>query len=83
MITTASILSVTAIILCFLLFVLGVTSGAWKTTNNRYQYINKPFQPRLPKPGVDILNVVAVTMYVLTVLGCVAGTVAIVASRFF
>ena len=50
-------------------------------TSNRYDIINKPFQPRLPKPGVDILNVLVITMYVLTVLGCVAGTVGIVANR--
>ena len=50
-------------------------------TSNRYDIINKPFQPRLPKSGVDILNVVVVTMYVLTVAACVAGTVAILVSR--
>ena len=50
-------------------------------TSNRYDIINKPFQPRLPKPGVDILNVLVITMYVLTVLGCVAGTVGILLNR--
>ena len=48
---------------------------------NRYEYLNKPFQPRLPKPRVDILNVVVVTMYVLTVVACVAGTVVILLNR--
>ena len=82
MITSTNIIIVTAIVICFLLFALGVVSGAWKTTTNtRYTYINKPYMPRLPRESVDLLNVVVVTLYCVTVLACVAGTIGIMATR--
>jgi hypothetical protein len=48
---------------------------------NRYEYINKPYAPKLPKESINILNVVVVTLYCVTVLACVAGTIGILISK--
>ena len=48
---------------------------------NRYEYINKAFTPKLPRESVDLLNVVVVTLYCVTVLACVAGTIGVLVSR--
>ena len=52
-----------------------------KTSSTRYVYLNRPFQPRPIRDRVDILNVIVVTLYCVTVLACVAGTICVLMNR--